>query len=62
MHTFMQHDFFHMKTKSSKREKGKELGRNKIKQTRMKEKIRRPKKGEVKINQQKNITKSAICN
>ena len=62
MYTFMQHDCFHMKKKSSKREKGKELGRNKIKQTRMKEKIRRPKKGEVKINQQKMITKSAICN
>ena len=32
MYTFMQYDYFHMKKKSSKREKGKDLGRIKIKQ------------------------------
>ena len=32
MYTFMQYDYFHMKKKSSKREKGNDLGRIKIKQ------------------------------
>ena len=60
MHTFMQHDFFHMKTKSSKREKGKELGRNKIKQIKNEREDKKTKEGRGQDKSTKNDHQ--ICN